>query len=159
MRVSKFVALIVTAASLSLAACAQDMGTKQAVGTVGGGLLGGLLGSQIGGGNGQLIATGAGVLLGAYAGGEIGKSLDRADRMYMERSTSQALETVPSGRSVAWNNPDSGHYGAVTPQRTYEASGSYCREFTQTVNVGGRSQRAYGTACRQPDGTWQITNS
>jgi len=47
----------------------------------------------------------------------------------------------------------------MTPTRTYQtASGSYCREFTQTIVVGGRTEEGYGTACRQPDGSWQIVN-
>jgi surface antigen len=42
--------------------------------------------------------------------------------------------------------------------RTYQTSaGQYCREYQQTIVVGGQSQSAYGTACRQPDGSWKIT--
>ena len=41
--------------------------------------------------------------------------------------------------------------------RTYQnQSGQYCREFTQTIQVGGESQQGHGTACRQPDGSWKI---
>lgn len=32
----------------------------------------------------------------------------------------------------------------------------YCREFTQTVTIGGKMQQGYGTACLQPDGSWEI---
>lgn len=40
------------------------------------------------------------------------------------------------------------------------ASGTapYCREFTQVVDIGGRAESAYGTACMQPDGSWQIVS-
>lgn len=31
-----------------------------------------------------------------------------------------------------------------------------CREFAQTITVGGQPVQAVGTACRQPDGTWRI---
>jgi hypothetical protein len=31
-----------------------------------------------------------------------------------------------------------------------------CREFQDTVTVGGAQQRAYGTTCQQPDGSWRI---
>ncbi len=34
----------------------------------------------------------------------------------------------------------------------------YCREYTRNINVGGRVQEGYGTACMQPDGSWQITS-
>lgn len=34
-------------------------------------------------------------------------------------------------------------------------AGQYCREYTQTVYIGGRAVEAYGTACQQPDGSWE----
>jgi surface antigen len=143
----------------SLAACDQNAGTKQNVGTLLGAVGGGLAGSQIGGGRGTLVAVGVGTLLGALVGGEVGKSLDNADRAAMAQTTHRTLETVPSGQTTSWRNPDTGNYGTVTPQPAYQTStGQQCREFTQTVTVGGRTQEAYGTACRQPDGTWKIVS-
>lgn len=32
----------------------------------------------------------------------------------------------------------------------------YCREYVKNVVVAGRVQQSYGTACMQPDGSWQI---
>ncbi len=134
-------------------------GKKALMGTLGGAALGGLLGSQVGSGKGKLAATGAGVLLGAFLGHGIGKSLDNADRAAMGQSQQQALEYTPSNQAVPWRNPDSGHSGTIVPRPAYQtASGQYCREFTQSVTVGGRTEQAYGTACRQPDGSWQIIN-
>lgn len=47
----------------------------------------------------------------------------------------------------------------VTPIRTtQQAGGQYCREYQQTVTVGGRTERAHGIACRQPDGSWKIVS-
>jgi len=146
---------------LALAACARGdyPGPKQSVGTVGGAVLGGLLGSQIGEGQGRLWATGAGAVLGALAGSEIGKSLDRADQLYMSRTTQASLEHTRTGTTSTWENPDTGHSGSVTPVDTYQQpDGRYCREFQQTVTIGGRSEQAYGTACRQPDGSWEIVS-
>lgn len=31
-----------------------------------------------------------------------------------------------------------------------------CRPITQTIVIDGQNQQAYGLACQQPDGTWQI---
>jgi surface antigen len=130
--------------------------SKQQIGTLGGAIAGGLAGSQIGGGTGQLWATGAGVLLGALVGNNIGRSLDRADQAYLAQASQRSFET---GTPVQWNNPDSGNYGTVAPGHSYQArNGGYCREYTQTIYVGGHAQKAYGTACRQPDGSWQIQN-
>ena len=35
------------------------------------------------------------------------------------------------------------------------SSNSYCREYTNRVVIGNRVQESYGTACLQPDGSWQ----
>lgn len=152
----KKVATII-AAALFLGACASDSGPKQSGGTLIGAGLGALAGSQIGSGSGQLAAVAIGALAGAFVGGEVGKSLDKADKIAMERSTQRALETAPSGQSVAWRNPDSGNSGTITPQPAVQkADGQFCREYQQTIVVAGRSEEAYGTACRQPDGSWKI---
>ena len=43
----------------------------------------------------------------------------------------------------------------VTPiGDVYRDGGEYCREYQTDVEIGGRLERAYGTACLQPDGTW-----
>lgn len=34
--------------------------------------------------------------------------------------------------------------------------GRYCREYQSTLTVGGTVQSGYGTACLQPDGSWQV---
>jgi surface antigen len=150
-------------AAALLAGCANtgQPGEFGANKTTAGGLLGaaagGLLGSQIGSGSGKLAATGAGVLLGALIGSETGKSLDKADRNYAARAQQQAT-AAPIGQSIVWSNPASGHTGYVTPVRDGRdaATGAYCREFQQTITVGGQSQQGYGTACRQPDGSWRV---
>ena len=140
-----------------LIACAENQGPKQTGGTVVGAIAGGLLGSTIGKGSGKVIAVGIGAVLGGIVGSEIGKSLDRADRAYMHHTTQQSLETQRLGQSSTWRNPDNRHSGTVTPTRTYQReSGQPCREFQQTVTIDGRTERAYGTACRQSDGSWKI---
>jgi surface antigen len=131
--------------------------SKQDIGTVLGGVGGAVLGSTIGGGRGRLVATGAGALLGGFAGSSIGKSLDQADAAYANQTAQRALETAPPGQSLPWRNPDSGNSGSITPQAPYQnPDGTYCREYTQNINVGGQKQQAYGKACRQPDGSWKI---
>lgn len=157
MKFRKSLALAAVAV-LALGAC-QSGGTKQTVGGLGGAVLGGLAGAQFGSGSGRLVATGAGVLLGALMGSEIGASLDKADQMYLERTTQNTLETAPANQPLPWRNPDSGNHGTVIAQPAYQApSGEYCREYTQTINVGGREERAFGRACRQPDGSWRVVS-
>lgn len=150
-----------TAAALALTfllpACqAQNMGTKEGLGTLGGAAVGGLLGSNIGKGSGRLAATAAGVVLGGFLGSEIGASLDKADRIALGNAETRAY-AAPVGQQITWNNPQSGNSGTITPVRDgYANNGAYCREFQQTITVGGQKQQGYGRACQQPDGSWQI---
>lgn len=150
----------VIAASLVVACFATGCeNPKQAIGALGGGALGGYAGSTIGSGRGRVVATAVGAVLGALGGGYIGQQLDQADRARAERTYQSALESSPVGKSAQWNNPDSGNHGSITPTRTFEKAGQYCREFQQTIVVGGKSQQGYGTACRQPDGSWKLLGS
>lgn len=150
-------ASVIIAFSLPLASCSkEESGTL--LGAIGGAVIGSAIGGK-GGGTGKVVAVAAGTLAGAYIGREIGRSLDRADRQAMQERTQYALESSPSGNTSNWHNPDSGNSGTITPQPAYtNKSDEYCREYQQTVTVGGKTETAYGTACRQPDGTWKITN-
>jgi surface antigen len=158
MMLSKIV--VASAIGLMLAACADlQENPKTTGGSLVGAAVGGLAGAQFGGGSGRLATTAAGVLLGTLLGSEAGKSLDRADRLAMQQTTLNTLDRSPSGQAVPWRNPDTGNYGTVVPLRTYESAQTYCREYQQTVTVGGRTRQAYGTACRQPDGSWRVVDS
>jgi surface antigen len=120
------------------------------IGAIGGGLLGG----QFGHGNGQLATTAIGVLGGALAGAYVGRELDQADRMAMDRTTQRALA---QDRQVAWRNPDTGNSGAVTPLRSYRTQeGRACRDYERTIVVDGHAEPGYATACRNADGVWQV---
>ncbi len=156
----KFALTSMMAAALALAGCntTQDWGSKQTMGTGIGAVAGGLAGSQMGKGSGRLWATGAGVLLGALLGSEIGSSLDNADRAAMGQAQSRAY-SAPIGEKISWNNPNSGNNGTIVAVRDGTSSnGRYCREYQQTIVVGGKSQNGYGTACQQPDGSWEVVN-
>src|SRR5262249_44588824 len=110
-------------------------------------------------GKGRLIATGVGTLLGAIIGREVGASLDRADQLAAVAAEHQAL-SGPPGCRVRWQNPDTGNSGQVRLiDDRVDREGRYCREYQTTVTVGGRRESAYGRACMQPDGSWQIVNS
>lgn len=131
-------------------------GTKTAIGGLGGAVAGGLIGKAVGGHTRGVIA---GALVGGLLGGAIGNVLDQRDRELALKTAHQSLEYAPTGNAATWTNPDNGHSGSFTPTRTYqEPSGQYCREYQQHVTVGGERQKSYGTACRQPDGSWQIRN-
>lgn len=148
-----------------LAGCANGMNmtrqdgrvSKQGVGTLAGAAAGAIAGSNVGKGKGNIAAIAIGTLLGAALGNEIGASLDRADLNYYNQTSQRALETADNGQSLPWKNPQSGNHGTVTPVNYYQNdNGQYCREYSQTISVGGRTESGYGRACRQPDGSWKI---
>ena len=143
--------------AVALSACTTAGGQKQTGGTLIGAGLGALAGSQVGSGSGKLAAVAIGTLGGALLGNSVGKSLDRADRLHLAQAAESA-HSAPIGQPVIWRNPDTGNQGSVTPIREGQQSktGAYCREYQQSVTVGGRTEKAFGTACRQPDGSWQI---
>ena len=138
----------------------QNTGSKELIGTLGGAGLGGLAGAQIGKGDGQLVAVAIGTLGGALLGNSIGKNLDEVDQMMAVKSQQNALEHGPSNKPMRWKNPDTGNSGAITPKPAYQTpTGEFCREFQQEITVGGKTEQAYGKACRQPDGSWKIMPS
>lgn len=149
--------LLVAALSLSLTACTAE-GNKEGIGTLVGAAVGGLAGAAIDDdGSGGVVAIAAGTIIGGIIGNQIGKGLDKADRLEAERAQFQALEFKRSGEQVSWSNPDSGNSGNVVARPAFKnPQGSVCREFTQTIKVGGKQEEGVGTACRQADGSWRI---
>ena len=153
---------------LTMSGCATDSGSssqasqwisaheKTLIGGLGAATAGGLIGAALHGGTAGIIG---GALLGGLVGAAVGDRMDAADKKQQSQAAQKAFETTPSGQSVAWRNPDSGNSGAVTPIRTYQSpAGQYCREYQQTITIGGEKQQAYGTTCRQPDGSWKIVS-
>jgi surface antigen len=137
-----------------LAAGCTGYGQQEQAGMVIGGALGGLLGAQVDGHHRdrRTAAIIVGTIAGAAVGGSIGRSMDELDRL----RTAQSLEAVRTGVSSSWRNPDTGNQYTVTPTRTYELASGPCREYTIDALIGGRPEKVYGTACRQPDGSWKI---
>lgn len=165
MKIKSFFAVLLS--SSLVAACAQPGGpglmgggtgvNKQEVGTLVGAIGGGVIGSTMGSGKGRTAATIGGALLGGMLGSSLGAQLDKEDVAKANYTSQRALETAQPGQTLPWKNSQTGNSGSVTPSNYYkDANGQYCREFSHTINVGGKSEKGYGTACRQPDGSWQI---
>jgi surface antigen len=172
-RMNQTLAVIIVAA-LTLSACSGQKNaenaraggitgggglSKQDVGTGLGAIGGAVAGAQFGKGDGKLVTTALGALLGAGIGNSIGASLDRADMTFYQNTQQKALETSQAGQALPWSNPQSGNSGVIIPQAPFQnQSGQYCREFQNKITVGGKTESGYGTACRQPDGSWQIVS-
>lgn len=82
------------------------------------------------------------------------------DQKRAHESAQVKATTAPVGEKVIWNAGSA--TGSVTTVRDgTSTSGRYCREFQHQVKIAGNNQQAYGVACRQPDGSWEVitTNS
>jgi surface antigen len=152
-------ALVAGLAMPALVACTSDGGLEGTdVGTGLGAVAGGVLGSQFGGGSGKTVAAVVGALAGAWVGNKVAAGMTAQDQTYYQSAASRAA-TAPVGQQITWYNPDSGNQGTIVPVREgRDSNGSACREYQQTVTIGGKSTQAYGTACKQADGSWKIIN-
>lgn len=128
-----------------------------------------MLGGAIGGAGAGLLASGmhadgAGVMVatigGLLLGGAAGSRIDDVDCMKAQQARTQALSAqTPIGQTIVWDNPKTGASGSFTPMREGRSQGGEtCREFQQTIIIGGENKKAFGTACLQKDGSWKIAN-
>lgn len=138
----------------------SSLGWGKIAGGALGGVAGGLLASNLVHGNGSGAATAVGVIGGILLGSAAGSRVDDVDCMKARQAQAAALSPqTPIGRTITWNDPKSGATGTFTPTRDGQAAGGeYCREYQQTIIIGGEQKQGFGTACRQPDGTWKVVN-
>ena len=66
--------------------------------------------------------------------------------------------TAPIGETVFWSEGNASGYVTATREGRSSA-GRYCREFQHEVTIGSKREQSYGTACRQPDGSWEIIST
>jgi surface antigen len=109
----------------------------------------GALSSEIGAGKPRRPTVGGGVL-GALVGAELGRTMDEADQVCV----AQALEYAPDRAHVVWAAHD-GEQLTVAPETTFEREGGWCRTYRATADLEGRRTSIVGTACRGPDGLWR----
>lgn len=128
---------------------------KRTIITILGAAGGALIGSQIGGGSGKVVAVAVGTALGGALAWWLTEGMDKHDKEVVN----YAMENNRDGETLPWRNNRSGREYRVTPDRTYQDDGRYCREFTTDIYVEGEWQKGYGTACRQPDGRWEIVST
>jgi hypothetical protein len=81
-----------------------------------------------------------------------------SDITYIIQALNNALETAPVGSETQWQNPTSGAYGTISPLSGQTVSaGQTCRDYRRTRVAYGETRAYEGTACREPDGWWTIS--
>jgi surface antigen len=90
--------------------------------------------------------------------GEDPGELQGSELQAMTDTLQFALEKNQTNQSSSWVNPDTGRSGEAVPIKTFTGgSGQPCREFITTIIIGDQEEQGYGTACRQTDGSWQLS--
>lgn len=85
----------------------QSAAKPSGVGVVGGAIVGGLLGNQIGGGSGRTLATVAGAVGGGYAGNEIEKNTrTRTTYQVRVRMEDGKIRNFPYNNAPPWREGD-----------------------------------------------------
>ncbi len=84
-------------------------------------------------------------------------SLDRLSVAQQRRHETAQISatTAPVGETIHWKDDTASGSVRVVRDGT-SSSGRYCREFQQEIKIGGKTEDAYGIACQQPDGAWEI---
>ncbi len=82
--------------------------------------------------------------------------LSHSDRRHQEQALQNALEFNRTGEAEFWENAETGHWGAVTPTRTYRnTAGQDCRKFQREVGIDNRQAQVWSTRCRTAAGVWR----
>ena len=123
-------------------------------GVLGGAATGGVI-AAIAGASPAWIA--GSTILGAVAGGFLGDYLTKQDREQHADSTYQAFEGEKKGGQSSWKNPETGNSGTTKINEVYRTGdGKLCKDFTQTIKAGDKSETMNGTTCQEKDGTWTV---
>src|SRR5690349_7488862 len=93
-----FTAFVALLLSVSLIVCSNMY--KKDDGMLTRCVAGGLIGSTVGQGSGQVLAIAAGTLAGAFISNAVGKSMDETDQLKMQ----QALNNNAVGEPAYWRN-------------------------------------------------------
>jgi surface antigen len=121
-----------------------------------GALLGGLGGAAVGGQLGPKEDRGKSAIIGAGIGAVLGYIIGNEWDKYDEERLTHTLETVPSGRTTEWVNPDTGNRYIATPEPAYRQDDRIYRDIEIDGYVDGKRETVHAKAYRNPDGSWQL---
>lgn len=125
---------------------------RQAIATVLGAVVGGVVASRVAEPQNRTVATIIGVIAGAAIGNRIGHELDEADRGCF----GHVLEIAKSGQRITWTNEATHVRYELSPGADRKRNGAACREFTLAAVAGTSNSSQHGVACQAQPGAWQI---
>jgi len=139
---------------MGLAGCA-NMSTedKEALGTIGGAIAGGLLCKAVGINGAACVGL---ILTTSVAGFVIAKEIDARDRAARQAAIDKMLEAKVQKQSN-WKSPETGNTGKLLLLNTFtDAQGHECRRFRETYNKKGVTTPITEdySMCRGADKKW-----
>jgi surface antigen len=142
------IATIMILAMLPTVGCASMSNAQKGTGV--GALAGGLVGALVS--KDKLVGTAIGAGVGAVFGYMAGNEMDKYDQAQLSR----VAETVPSGQTSTWENPDTGRRIEATPRPAVRTGDEIFRDVIVEAEDGTRVTLKVK---RLPDGTWIPVNT
>lgn len=139
--------------ALGISGCANTGNpSNEDIGKLTGGVIGALIGSSFGGGNGQLLLGVAGATIGYLVGEKIGKQMDDNDQDHLRAATERGFETSNSLYREHWTGRNGNKWLIViTTENPHARNRQTCKRFHQrtTVVTGTRTEThdQRGTLC------------
>ncbi len=97
---------------------------------------------------------------GALATVPFGQLLDEEDRRREKAALGTALDPQGDGSTIHWENPTTGHKGAITPVgHAYPDDTKICRAFLGDLQHEGTKRTIQGTACTVTAGDWAVKDA
>lgn len=81
-----------------------------------------------------------------------------ADMEVLRAAARNVLNYGPDGEAKRWENKETGAKGVLTPLRSFEQDGMFCRQLEAFNEVKGASGRSVFNFCQQEDDTWLISS-
>lgn len=125
---------------------------REAVATVLGGAMGGVIGAEAADENSEAVATIIGAAAGALIGNRIGRKLDKADRGCF----GHALEVAGPGQVVTWTNSENGVKYEMALGNGADKHGDSCRAYMLLSIAGTTKTFRRGVACQAKPGVWRV---
>ncbi|AQS42037.1 MAG: Outer membrane lipoprotein-related protein [Candidatus Tokpelaia hoelldobleri] len=88
--------------------------------------------------------------------GQSFKALSAKERGAALAAEYKALEYARAGETVRWGTEGQGAWGTVVPRSPYQVGSLNCRQYSHNFTIQGLPQTVYGSACRNPDGSWVL---
>ena len=102
-----------------------------------------------------LIWPSANALAEHFLGKTAVSEFNDSDWSMLEKARDKALDTEPDGATISWKNPETKHWGTVTPVSTKHERGTICRRVAFVNHASKRTGQSAFTYCKI-DGTWKV---